>query len=200
MPSNSAGKLGARHAADRRAACNKRFNVLDRAPYLLCVLAADPHAVAAADAALGDDLRLALRDADGLGRAFPHACVAYPAALFDRGDETERLHTRPPRRACNPVSCHAPDIRKAVRGSSPDLSGFADGEQESACGALSTSQTSLGSRRGYQSRPRRSTTPCARRSRPASPSAAAPLPASAARAGPACPGPIGLHPGLLLRR
>jgi hypothetical protein len=68
----------------------KQFShCLYAAKNILGVLAADADAVAAADASLGDDLRLAIGDPNSLRGAFAHARVADAAALFDRPDQLD---------------------------------------------------------------------------------------------------------------
>ena len=93
MSVNSAGKLGARQTAVGAPESSSARTSSIVADHLFRALAADPHAVAAVDAALADDLRLAVRDADRLRRTFAHAGVAHPAAVGDGGDE-RRAHAR----------------------------------------------------------------------------------------------------------
>ena len=77
--------------------------------HLLGVLAADPQAVAAADAARLDDSGLPVHHLDGLGRAFPYACVAHPALFADDGDErvVPGGHQSPPAGVASPSGAQA---------------------------------------------------------------------------------------------
>ena len=61
--------------------------LLDAVRVGLGVLRAHHGAVSTADAALGHHRGLAVLDADGLGRAVPHAGVAAAAVLLDGGDD-----------------------------------------------------------------------------------------------------------------
>jgi hypothetical protein len=74
---------------------------LNRTCYLFGVLAADPNAITAADAAPEQYLGLAIRYADGLGWALSYAGVTGTAALFDSGYRRVRVgagraHGTPP--------------------------------------------------------------------------------------------------------
>ena len=74
-------------ALDLAALLQQPEYAVDAVGVRLGVLRADDGAVATTDAALRHHRRLAVLDADGLGRAVPHAGVAPAAVLLDSGDD-----------------------------------------------------------------------------------------------------------------